>query len=392
MPIFNPSGPTIEDQIVDNVTTVAPSQNAVHEALLLKIDKNIGTAKGEIIAYEASNDPRIIAAGTNDYVLTADSTVTGGVKWAEAAGGITDHGDLTGLSDDDHSIYPLLLGRSGGQSLIGGTAASNNLTLTPTSNATKGNVIIVGRLVQGSGNTMGTSNDTFVLGTGNNVQGTSSGAIGTSNVVSGNFGALCIGNSNQATGQGCLAFGISNVSSAIQSICMGTRSYANSGQNGAFVVSDGNPDGVSAGDTAGLADAFTWRFKNGLDFFKNLNTGPKHSIRLNTVATTDGTITTVESFVTASNKSYLMEARVVARRTGGTAGVAGDSAAYIRRVMVKNVAGTVTVSAVQDDLTVEDQAGWDCTIDNSTTTVRVRITGATDNNITWNCTLKIETV
>lgn len=54
-------------------------------------------------------------------------------------GGI-DHGSITGISDDDHTQYALLLGRSGGQTLIGGTAASNNLILRSTSNATKGQV------------------------------------------------------------------------------------------------------------------------------------------------------------------------------------------------------------------------------------------------------------
>lgn len=53
-----------------------------------------------------------------------------------------DHGTISGLGDDDHSQYALLAGRSGGQSLTGGTAASNNLTLDSTSHSTKGSVIL----------------------------------------------------------------------------------------------------------------------------------------------------------------------------------------------------------------------------------------------------------
>jgi len=49
-----------------------------------------------------------------------------------------DHGTLTGILDDDHTQYALLAGRAGGQTLIGGTAANNDLTLESTSNATKG--------------------------------------------------------------------------------------------------------------------------------------------------------------------------------------------------------------------------------------------------------------
>lgn len=52
-----------------------------------------------------------------------------------------DHGSIGGLSDDDHSQYALLAGRVGGQSLRGGTAAANNLTLDSTSDSTKGKIL-----------------------------------------------------------------------------------------------------------------------------------------------------------------------------------------------------------------------------------------------------------
>jgi len=47
--------------------------------------------------------------------------------------GVTDHGALTGLSDDDHTIYNLLAGRSGGQTIIGGTGTTDDLILQATS-------------------------------------------------------------------------------------------------------------------------------------------------------------------------------------------------------------------------------------------------------------------
>ena len=52
-----------------------------------------------------------------------------------------DHGSLAGLFDDDHPGHPWLNGRSGGQTLIGGINASDNLTLQSTSNTTRGNII-----------------------------------------------------------------------------------------------------------------------------------------------------------------------------------------------------------------------------------------------------------
>jgi hypothetical protein len=51
----------------------------------------------------------------------------------------TIHGAFT---DDDHTIYPLLAGRATGQTLYGGTAASDDLVLVSTSNASKGQIVL----------------------------------------------------------------------------------------------------------------------------------------------------------------------------------------------------------------------------------------------------------
>jgi hypothetical protein len=54
------------------------------------------------------------------------------------------HASLQNLTSpaDDHTQYALLAGRAGGQTLIGGTAASNGLTLQSTSNVTKGKITL----------------------------------------------------------------------------------------------------------------------------------------------------------------------------------------------------------------------------------------------------------
>lgn len=59
----------------------------------------------------------------------------GGVTEISVDGASVDHGSLAGLSDDDHTQYALLAGRSGGQTLIGGTSKTNNLVLSANSQA-----------------------------------------------------------------------------------------------------------------------------------------------------------------------------------------------------------------------------------------------------------------
>lgn len=78
--------------------------------------------------------------GSANQVIQTDGN--GNLSFATPSAGVTDHGALTGLTDDDHTQYALLAGRSGGQLIYGGTAASDDLILMSTSNATKGDIIL----------------------------------------------------------------------------------------------------------------------------------------------------------------------------------------------------------------------------------------------------------
>lgn len=77
-----------------------------------------------------------VIAGTLNLII---NSMTG------SAGTITGTANIlrgNHVSNDDHTQYPLLAGRSGGQSLIGGTGAGEVLALESTSDATKGYIII----------------------------------------------------------------------------------------------------------------------------------------------------------------------------------------------------------------------------------------------------------
>lgn len=82
-----------------------------------------------------------------DINVGVDSNYTifwNGTKWvASAPDSEIDHTTLSNLTSGDagHTQFALLAGRSGGQTLQGGTAASENLVLESTHHATKGNVL-----------------------------------------------------------------------------------------------------------------------------------------------------------------------------------------------------------------------------------------------------------
>lgn len=107
-------------------------------------------------------------------------------------------------------------------------------------------------------------------------------------------------------------------------------------------------------------------------------------VREATTTTINATPVILMIYSAPANKTTFLEARVVARRTGGTAGTAEDGAAYLLRGVYKN-AGSLAelIGAVQTDFTEESQAGWTATLTISNSDIRVSVTGAADNNISW---------
>ena len=84
-----------------------------------------------------TNQPkaRIVSSTGGSYVNWTTTNLPVGVT-------PTVHGNLSSLTSDDHQQYALLAGRSGGQTLNGGSDSGDNLTLQSTSNITKGLIIL----------------------------------------------------------------------------------------------------------------------------------------------------------------------------------------------------------------------------------------------------------
>lgn len=68
------------------------------------IQPTIVTAKGDLIAATAASTPARLAVGSNDQVLTADSSTATGLKWAAAGGGLTIAQIATGTLNSGTSL------------------------------------------------------------------------------------------------------------------------------------------------------------------------------------------------------------------------------------------------------------------------------------------------
>lgn len=105
------------------------------------------------------------------------------------------------------------------------------------------------------------------------------------------------------------------------------------------------------------------------------------------VKTTDATVTPLLRTKVANGKTVMIQAYIVARRTGGSAGTVGDSAFYILTGAYKNISGVMTGIGTPDLVAGEDQAGWNVAFTSSGIDAVVTVAGAANNEITWEGTV-----
>jgi hypothetical protein len=112
----------------------------------------------------------------------------------------------------------------------------------------------------------------------------------------------------------------------------------------------------------------------------------------NKVLTTDASVTAILRTPVTTNKTVMIVASIVARRTGGVAGTIGDSAWYRLSGAYKNIGGVLTGIGTPELVGGEDQAGWTVGFTTSGTDAVVTVQGAVDNNITWESSVSTYTV
>ena len=98
---------------------------------------------------------------------------------------------------------------------------------------------------------------------------------------------------------------------------------------------------------------------------------------------------TLKSIAIPLNSAMLITANISCRKSAGVGvGTIGDANGYVRTVIAKNVAGVVTLGAVQTSYTSENITAFNATFVVSGTNVLVQVTGALNDTVDWSGVIK----
>jgi hypothetical protein len=98
--------------------------------------------------------------------------------------------------------------------------------------------------------------------------------------------------------------------------------------------------------------------------------------------------TVVGTLQIPADTTMLIEAVVVARRTGGASGTAQDGGGFIWYGTFKNVGGTATIISAPILNAMSDQASWTIGYGIAGDLINIQATGAAANNIMWTSTIR----
>jgi hypothetical protein len=141
--------PADTDLVKDGASAIRTLGSSIDSTLKTQIDAQIPdsllTTKGDLIAATGASTPARLAVGTNDYVLTADSTASTGVKWAAlpSGGGMTLL-STTSLTGTSVTISSISQGYTDLQVILAGITFASNTNIYARWNNDTSNSIVSG--------------------------------------------------------------------------------------------------------------------------------------------------------------------------------------------------------------------------------------------------------
>lgn len=100
-----PAGPTGDTGATGPAGPEGPEGPTGPQGPAGDLDSDLFTAKGQLLVGTGVGTFVVVDPGADGTVLGADSGTGDGVDWVTPPSGVTDHGLLTGLADDDHAAY-----------------------------------------------------------------------------------------------------------------------------------------------------------------------------------------------------------------------------------------------------------------------------------------------
>lgn len=122
------------------------------------------------------------------------------------------------------------------------------------------------------------------------------------------------------------------------------------------------------------------------------NDDPNRDFIQGRVATTNATVTTINTIPIPNNTCVMIDAKFLARRTGGSSGTSNAMGGGYAIGWYRNNGGTVTL-IVGGTVTQGSTDGWPgMTLTISGTNVLVQVQGMVNNNITWHSQIEVSSV
>lgn len=219
-----------------------------------------GTVNGSILQYSATGPVFSTASypattTANQLLYSSANNVVGGLGTANNSVLLTNGSGVpafSAISGDNFTQYALLAGRAGGQTIYGGTAGSNTLTLAGTSNVTPGNVIINSA---GGSVGIGTASPTagFHINGANQNAGSTPLFRMTDTNLSGSY--VAIDNGYAASGYRIISSGTTPKNLELQTAANNNQLVLTT--TGAVGVNNNNPAGMFGNTTTNLGDGGT---------------------------------------------------------------------------------------------------------------------------------------
>ena len=121
----------------------------------------------------------------------------------------------------------------------------------------------------------------------------------------------------------------------------------------------------------------------------NISFADANILTINEITTTSNTLQIISTKSTTSNRVYLLDATIVARRTENNGNGDGDGAGFILRGLFINNSGTLTKIAEDKVSVVDNNANWniECEVDTSANII-INVSGLSNTEINWKCSYR----